>query len=126
MDLSAGITMATALISAFTERKVYRDIGMTGEITLRGRVLPVGGIREKVLAAHRAGLKLVIIPERNKKDLVEVPKKVLSDLKIIGVRNMDEVLEQALSPAPEKPSRRRKNQAEKTSQAEPQPEEAGT
>jgi ATP-dependent Lon protease len=122
---SAGITMAAALISAFTERKVYRHIGMTGEITLRGRVLPIGGVREKVLAAHRAGLKLVILPEKNKKDLVEVPKKVLSDLKIIGVKNMDEVLDQALAPAPEKPTRKRKNNSEKAAHPEPQPEEAG-
>ncbi len=82
---SAGITMATALISAFTERKVYKEVGMTGEITLRGRVLPIGGVREKVLAAHRAGLKTVIIPERNLKDLVDVPKKVRDDLKIVPV-----------------------------------------
>ncbi len=72
---SAGITIATALASAFTERKVYREVGMTGEITLRGRVLPIGGVREKILAAHRAGLKTVILPEKNKKDLVDVPKK---------------------------------------------------
>jgi ATP-dependent Lon protease len=96
---SAGITMACALISAFTERKVYRDIGMTGEITLRGRVLPVGGVREKILAAHRAGLKTVILPERNQKDLVDVPKKVLADLKIVPVTNMDQVMEVALHAA---------------------------
>jgi ATP-dependent Lon protease len=96
---SAGITIACALISAFTERKVYKDIGMTGEITLRGRVLPVGGLREKILAAHRAGLKTVIVPERNLKDLVDVPKKVLADLKIIPVVSMDQVLEHALHTA---------------------------
>lgn len=96
---SAGITIAAALISAFTERKVYRDVGMTGEITLRGRVLPIGGVREKILAAHRAGLKTVILPERNQKDLVDVPKKVLADLRIVPVTNMDQVLEMALYPA---------------------------
>ncbi|HEX9018732.1 MAG TPA: endopeptidase La [Anaerolineaceae bacterium] len=96
---SAGITIATALISAFTERKVYKEVGMTGEITLRGRVLPIGGVREKVLAAHRAGLRTVILPERNQKDLVDVPKKVLSDLKIVPVTQMDQVLEVALYPA---------------------------
>jgi ATP-dependent Lon protease len=96
---SAGITIATALISAFTERRIYKEIGMTGEITLRGRVLPVGGVREKILAAHRAGLKKVILPERNQKDLVDVPKKVLADLKIIPVKLMDEVLDIALHPA---------------------------
>lgn len=95
---SAGITIATALISAFTERKVYKEVGMTGEITLRGRVLPIGGVREKVLAAHRAGLKTVIMPDRNQKDLVDVPKKVLADLKIVPVTHMDQVLEMALHP----------------------------
>jgi ATP-dependent Lon protease len=95
---SAGITIATALISAFTERKVFKEIGMTGEITLRGRVLPIGGVREKILAAHRAGLKTVIMPERNQKELVDVPKKVLADLKIELVTNMDRVLEVALHP----------------------------
>ena len=69
---------------------------MTGEITLRGKVLPIGGVREKILAAHRAGLKLILLPEKNKKDLVEVPKKVLDDLKVIFVRHMDDVLKVAL------------------------------
>ena len=113
---SAGITIATALISAFTERKVYKDVGMTGEITLRGRVLPVGGLREKILAAHRAGLKIVILPERNQKDLVDVPKKVMSDLKIIPVINMDQVIEMAHYPPtgdrPEWLKRRRKRDEE--------------
>jgi ATP-dependent Lon protease len=95
---SAGITIATALISAFTERKVYRDIGMTGEITLRGNVLPVGGVREKILAAHRAGLKTVLLPEKNLKDLVDVPKKVRTDLKIVPITHMNEVIEMALYP----------------------------
>jgi ATP-dependent Lon protease len=99
---SAGITMATALISAFTNRKVGKDIGMTGEITLRGQVLPVGGIREKVLAAHRAGIKKVILPEKNMKDLIDIPKKVIIDLKIIPVQHMDEVLKHALHEEPEK------------------------
>jgi ATP-dependent Lon protease len=98
---SAGITIATALISAFTDRPTRKDVGMTGEITLRGKVLPVGGVREKVLAAHRAGLKTVILPERNMKDLVDVPKKVIDDLKIIPVQHMDEVLAVALHPVHE-------------------------
>jgi ATP-dependent Lon protease len=102
---SAGITIATALISAFTERPVLKEVGMTGEITLRGRVLPVGGVREKVLAAHRAGLKTVIMPERNMKDMIDVPKKVRIDLKIIPVTHMDQVLEIALNPVAEKPTR---------------------
>jgi ATP-dependent Lon protease len=93
---SAGITIATALISAFTGREVYKDVGMTGEITLRGRVLPVGGVREKVLAAHRAGLKTVILPKRNQKDLVDVPKRARAELRIVPVDHMDEVLEVAL------------------------------
>ena len=94
---SAGITMTTAIISAFTGRPVFKDVAMTGEITLRGRVLPIGGLREKVLAAHRAGIKTVIIPERNQKDLVDVPKQVQKDLKILPVTHMDQVLEIALS-----------------------------
>jgi ATP-dependent Lon protease len=102
---SAGITIATALISAFTGRPVLKGVGMTGEITLRGRVLPVGGVREKVLAAHRAGLKTVMMPERNMKDMIDVPKKVRDDLKIIPVTHMDQVLDIALSPALEKPAR---------------------
>ena len=104
---SAGITIATALISAFTERKVYKDVAMTGEITLRGRILPIGGVREKVLAAHRAGLKTVILPERNKKDLVDVPKKVLADLKIVPVSNMSEVLKVALYSPDDRPEQPR-------------------
>lgn len=94
---SAGITIATALVSAFTNRKVHKDIGMTGEITLRGQVLPVGGLREKILAAHRAGLKRVIIPERNNKDLVDVSEKVKTELTIIAVKHMDQVLDAALN-----------------------------
>jgi ATP-dependent Lon protease len=103
---SAGITIATALASAFSRRKVRHDVGMTGEITLRGRVLPVGGVREKILAAHRAGVKTVIIPHRNMKDLVDVPKKARDDLKIIPVEHVDEVLDVALCP-PEKETRPR-------------------
>ncbi|HZU86649.1 MAG TPA: S16 family serine protease, partial [Anaerolineaceae bacterium] len=115
---SAGITMAAALISAFTERKIYKDIGMTGEITLRGRVLPIGGVREKILATHRAGLKRVILPERNLKDLVDVPKKVLDELKIIPVTHMDQVLQVALHPQAEKPLRQRKSSAKNQQSAE--------
>jgi ATP-dependent Lon protease len=95
---SAGITIATALISAFTGRKVRKEVGMTGEITLRGRILPIGGVREKVLAGHRVGLKTIVLPKRNDKDLVEVPKQVLSELKIVYVEHMDKVLDIALLP----------------------------
>ncbi|MDY7075872.1 MAG: endopeptidase La [Chloroflexota bacterium] len=98
---SAGITIATALISAFTDRAVRHDAGMTGEITLRGRVLPVGGLREKMLTAYRAGLKTVIIPKRNKKDLVQVPRRVRRGVDIVLVEQMDDVLEKALLPLPE-------------------------
>ena len=94
---SAGITMATAIVSALTGRPVFKHVGMTGEITLRGRVLPIGGVREKVLAAHRAGLKTVILPEKNMKDLTELPKTAKSELKIIPVNHMDDVLKIALS-----------------------------
>ncbi|MGB9856741.1 MAG: endopeptidase La [Dictyoglomaceae bacterium] len=93
---SAGITIATALASAFTGRPVKKDIGMTGEITLRGKVLPVGGIREKVLAAHRAGLTSVIMPKENEKDLEEIPEQVKRELKFYFVEHADEVLQLAL------------------------------
>jgi ATP-dependent Lon protease len=93
---SAGITMATALISALTRRPVYRDVAMTGEITLRGRVLPVGGIKEKVLAAHRAGIKTFIMPKRNMKDLDDVPQEVVQALRFVPVERMDDVITVAL------------------------------
>jgi ATP-dependent Lon protease len=89
--------MATAIVSALTGRPVFKHVGMTGEITLRGRVLPIGGVREKVLAAHRAGLKTVVLPEKNMKDLVDLPKAAKSELKIIPVSHMDEVLQIALA-----------------------------
>ena len=93
---SAGITMAIALISALTKTPVNRKVGMTGEITIRGRVLPIGGIKEKMLAAHRAGLREIILPSENEKDLELVPKKVRSELKFTFVDHMDEVLPAAL------------------------------
>jgi ATP-dependent Lon protease len=95
---SAGITLTVALASAFTGRLVRRDVGMTGEITLRGRVLPVGGIREKVVAAHRAGLTTVIIPKQNQTDLENVPPQAQKELEIIFVEHMDSVLDIALEP----------------------------
>ncbi|MEN9934342.1 MAG: hypothetical protein RLZZ387_921 [Chloroflexota bacterium] len=95
---SAGIALATALVSAFTERPVRRDVAMTGEITLRGRVLPVGGVKEKVLGAHRAGIGTVILPRRNERDLAEVPAHVKRQMRFVYVERMDEVLVAALCP----------------------------
>ncbi|WP_243270007.1 endopeptidase La [Thermanaerosceptrum fracticalcis] len=93
---SAGISMATALASALSNRKVKREIAMTGEITLRGRVLPVGGIKEKVLAAHRAGSRIIVLPQENKKDLEDIPANIKRGLEFVLVENMDEVLKIAL------------------------------
>ena len=88
--------MVTSIISAITEIPVDKKVAMTGEITLRGIVLPIGGLKEKLLAAHRAGIKKVLIPMENKKDLVEVPKTILETMEIIPVKNVDEVLKVAL------------------------------
>ncbi len=96
---SAGVTMATALASALTGRPVRREVAMTGEITLRGKVLPVGGIKEKVLAAHRAGVKTVLLPAENEKDLRDVPEEARRSLRFVFVRHADEVLAEALHPA---------------------------
>ena len=94
---SAGIGMVTSIISALTEIPVNKNVAMTGEITLRGLVLPIGGLKEKLLAAHRAGIKKVLIPLENKKDLIEVPKTILDNMEVIPVKNVDEVLEVALT-----------------------------
>jgi ATP-dependent Lon protease len=93
---SAGITMATALVSALTKIPVRKDLAMTGEITLRGRVLPIGGLKEKAMAAHRGGIRTILIPAENVKDLREIPKKVRAELNIVPVEHMDEVLPRAL------------------------------
>jgi ATP-dependent Lon protease len=120
---SAGITVATALTSAFVERKIRRDVAMTGEITLRGRVLPVGGVREKVLAAHRAGVKTVIIPQRNVKDLVDVPKKARNDLNIQPVEHLDEVLKIAILPPEPKKTKHKKGASTRKARSERPTEE---
>ena len=93
---SAGVTIATAIISAFSNREVRHNIGMTGEITLRGNVLPIGGVREKSIAAHRVGLTKILIPEENLKDLDEVPVSVKNSMEIIPVKTIDEVIKHAL------------------------------
>ena len=98
---SAGVAMVTSIVSALTDIKVKSSVGMTGEITLRGRVLPIGGLKEKLLAAKRGGIKTVLIPVDNKKDLVEIPNNILNKLKIIPVNSIDEVISNALVTAPQ-------------------------
>jgi ATP-dependent Lon protease len=93
---SAGITLATALVSALCRVRVKNDLAMTGEITLRGRVLPIGGLKEKVLAAHRGGIKSVLLPKENEKDIEEIPSQILKGITLVKVGHMDEVLKQAL------------------------------
>jgi ATP-dependent Lon protease len=94
---SAGITLATALVSALARRPIRKDVAMTGEITLRGKVLPIGGVKEKILAAHRSGLTTIIVPRENEKDLADIPKNVLDSLDVYMVESMDEVLKIALA-----------------------------
>jgi ATP-dependent Lon protease len=98
---SAGVAMAVSIISVLTGIPVHRDVAMTGEVTLRGRVLPIGGLKEKLLAALRAGIKTVIIPQENEKDLVEIPDNVKTNLKIVPVSQVHEVLRIALLREPE-------------------------
>jgi ATP-dependent Lon protease len=94
---SAGITLATSLVSALTRVPIRKDVAMTGEITLRGKVLPIGGVKEKLLAAHRAGIRTIILPKDNEKDLADIPKNVLDTLNVYMVQTMDEVLKIALT-----------------------------
>jgi len=103
---SAGVTMTTAMVSVATQRKVRRDVAMTGEITLRGRVLPVGGVKDKLLAAHRAGIATFILPRKNRRDLHDIDADVLQKVQVITVDNVTDVLEQALLPAEADRSRR--------------------
>jgi ATP-dependent Lon protease len=114
---SAGITMASALISALTKIPLRRDVAMTGEITLRGRVLPIGGLKDKLLAAHRAGIRTLVMPRKNAKDLEEVPADVLRDLTVVLVDTMDEVISAALTrePAARKPRKLVKKRAARKS-----------
>ncbi|MCB8928660.1 MAG: endopeptidase La [Ardenticatenaceae bacterium] len=106
---SAGVTLTSALISAFTKRPIYRDVSMTGEITLRGRVLPVGGIREKALAARRAGIKKFILPKKNERDLENIPERLRQDLEFVLVEKVSEVIAEVMHPAkpalPKRPAR---------------------
>jgi len=97
---SAGIGMCTALVSVLTKIPVCADVAMTGEITLRGQVLPIGGLKEKLLAAHRGGIKTVIIPDENKRDLKEIPANIIGDMTIVPVKWIDEVLDIALASTP--------------------------
>ena len=93
---SAGVTMCTAVISTLTNTPVRRDVAMTGEITLRGKVLPVGGIREKVLAAHRAGIKKVLLPRENERDISEIPNAVRKQLEFVLIDDVSKALEEAM------------------------------
>ena len=111
---SAGVGMCTALVSALTDIPVKSAVAMTGEITLRGEVLPIGGLKEKLLAAHRGGIETVLIPQENEKDLAEIPKNIKDKLNIVAVKWIDEVLEVALQhmPVPDAKSGGEKAQAE--------------
>ncbi len=93
---SAGIGLVTSIVSSITKIPVRREVAMTGEVTLRGRVLPIGGLKEKIMAAHRSGMKTILIPEENQKDLKDIPEKVLNDLEFVIVNHVDQVLAHAL------------------------------
>ncbi|MDX1687125.1 MAG: endopeptidase La [Candidatus Promineifilaceae bacterium] len=118
---SAGVALATALISAFTGRPIRRDVSMTGEITLRGRVLPVGGIREKALAARRAGVTTFILPKKNASDLQEIPRNLRKGLTFVQVERMNEVLEASLLTTPPKAKKKRKVASARTASQSPPP-----
>ena len=96
---SAGVTLATVLVSVASDRPVRHDLAMTGEVTLRGRILPIGGVKDKLLAAHRAGIKTFLLPERNRRDLHEIEPSLVEGMELVFVRSLDEVLERALTPA---------------------------
>ncbi len=115
---SAGITMATALVSSLSDRKVRRDVAMTGELTLTGRVLPIGGVKEKVLGAVRAGISEIILPAENEADLEDIPGPVAESLKVHLVSELDEVIDLALAPPAPKPRRGRRGSGDRTEKAE--------
>jgi len=110
---SAGVTITTALISLLTDRPIKSDIGMTGEITIRGQVLPVGGIKEKMLAAHRAGLKTIILPRLNEPDLDDLPEEIRKSLNFVFVDDIKEVLKNALGPDKKSKGKTKKLQPDK-------------
>jgi ATP-dependent Lon protease len=99
---SAGITMTLAMVSAFTGIPVRKDVAMTGEITLRGRVLPIGGLKSKILAAHLAGAKMIILPMKNQKDLTDIPEEIRKQMKLVLVSQMEQVLEHGLVRMPKR------------------------
>jgi ATP-dependent Lon protease len=117
---SAGVTIATSLVSLISGRKVKPNVGMTGEITLRGQVLPIGGVKEKVLAAHRNGLRTIILPKRNEQDLDDVPEEIKKSMKFIYVETVDDVLESALE-ANHKRRTSRSSSAEKSTHSKQAP-----
>jgi len=108
---SAGVTMTTALVSLLTNRPVLSDVGMTGEMTLRGQVLPVGGIKEKILAAHRAGLKKVILPKLNEPDLEDIPEEVRQSMQFVLVEKYEDILPHALEPVQSPPAETQNQEA---------------
>ena len=123
---SAGVGMCTAIVSALTGIPVRADVAMTGEITLRGEVLPIGGLKEKLLAAHRGNIKVVVIPEENRKDLAEIPKNIKERLDIRPVRWIDQVFQLALERVPEAKTDTKKPETEKAEPAKEVEEESAT
>lgn len=123
---SAGITLATAIISAFTERPVRNDVSMTGEITLRGKVLPVGGVKEKILAARRSGIFRIILPADNKKDLIDVPKEATADMHFTFVSDMEQVIDRILLPPPKEGRKRDLDRAEDEKDEKEEKDEKGS
>jgi ATP-dependent Lon protease len=123
---SAGITMATAIVSALTGIPVRKDVAMTGEITLRGRVLPIGGLKSKILAAHLSGAKIVILPRKNEKDLRDIPEEIRKSIKLILVDSMDQVLEAALRRKPKALAAEPPKVVKGTDELDPEPDKQPT